>query len=137
MRIITLFLLITSFSTVASDKAHEIMNAATPECKPDLINYQKEVANGYLAHKKKIWLDEIDQLLIVRRSIISEGAINSQVYFDDLLAEKVVLLFLQNDLLAEQKSRVSNIKETFMTYPLKASEHNITNLYNKFEAFGI
>jgi hypothetical protein len=137
MRIIALFFIFVTYSSIASDQAIEIMNAAPSECKSDFINYQKELANGYLAHQKKHWLDDIDQLLKIRRSLISEGAINSQVYFDELLARKVLLLFSQNDLLIEQRSRISDIKEIFMTYPLKGSNQQVTNLNSKFEAFGI
>ena len=127
MRIITLFFIFATYSAIASDKAIEIMNAAPSECKSD----------GYLAHQKKMWLDEIEQSLIVRSSIISEGAISSQVYFDKLLAEKVALLFSQNDVLIEQRSRISNLKELFMTYPLKGNQEQVTYLNNRFEAFGI
>ena len=137
MRLIALFFIFATCSTFASDKAIEIIKAAPPECKSDFINYQKELANGYLAHKKKVWLDDIEQLLKVRSSIISEGAINSQVSFDELLARKVISLFAQNDLLTEQRSRVSDIKEIFMTYPLKGNIQQITNLNDKFAAFGI
>jgi len=137
MRIITLLFIFITYSASAGDKAIEIMNAAPPECKADFIKYQKELANGYLAHQKRMWLDDIDQLLKVRDSIISEGAINSQVYFDKLLIDKVLLLFIQDDVLTGQKSRISNIKEIFMTYPLKGNQQQVTNLNNKFEAFGI
>ena len=137
MRIIILFFIFAAYSAIASDKAIEIMNAAPSECKSDFVNYQKELANGYLAHQKKMWLDEIEQSLKVRSSIISEGAISSQVYFDKLLVEKVILLFSQNDVLTEQRSRISNLKEIFMTYPLKGNQEQVTFLNNRFEAFGI
>ena len=115
MRLIALLLIFVTSPAFSSDKVIEIMNAAPAECKSAFINYQKEIANGYLAHKKRIWLHDIEQLLKVRAVIISEGANNSQEYFDEILARKVIFLFSEDDLLTEQRSRVTDIKEVFMT----------------------
>lgn len=64
------------------------------------------------------------------------NANNPQEYFDEILARKVIFLFSEDDLLTDQRSRVTDIKEIFMTYPLKVNNQLINNLNDKFVAFG-
>jgi len=131
--ILFLFLVGTAQAEKTTEK---LLENSSPECKAELHNFDEKVGEEFKEMISFMVMDEINNLMMIRRKLISESAISSQKSLDSRVLAKLNYL-INSEGYTYQIDDIQRINKELLKSPLKVSKSDVTNLKEKFKVVGI
>jgi len=137
--ILRLFLFLTLFAICCSVKGDDFLPVPelSKSCSLEVANYDAKVKSDVQDYVHRIYLDNTQALMSIRRLTISEGALTIQEKTDARLFENLLIILNDSEISDRDLGIIKAVRDYLKTYPLAISESDSEVLENKFIALGI